>query len=47
MKQNRNVIIIFILLIIIGAGFRLVDNRPLGFAPQIAMAICAGAVIKD
>lgn len=47
MKQNKTIIITFILLIITGALYRLIDNRPLGFAPQIAMAIFGGAVIRD
>lgn len=47
MKQNKTILITFILLIITGALYRLIDNRPLGFAPQIAMAIFGGAVIRD
>lgn len=47
MKQNRNNILVFVLLIVIGALYRVWDNRPLGFAPQIAMALFAGSVIKD
>lgn len=47
MKQNKTNLIIFILLVVIGALYRVWDNRPLGFAPQIAMALFAGSVIKD
>ncbi|MBS1920882.1 MAG: hypothetical protein JST17_11565 [Bacteroidetes bacterium] len=47
MKQNKTNIIVFIILIVIGALYRVWDNRPLGFAPQIAMALFAGSVIKD
>lgn len=47
MKQNRTNIIVFLLLVVIGALYRVWDNRPLGFAPQIAMALFAGSVIKD
>ena len=47
MKQNKTNIIVLILLIVIGALYRVWDNRPLGFAPQIAMALFAGSVIKD
>lgn len=36
----------FGLLIVMGALYRVWDGRPLGFAPQIAMALFAGAVIK-
>ena len=47
MKQNRTIIFAFILLIVAGAMYRIVPNRPWGFAPQLAMAIFGGAVIKD
>lgn len=42
MKQNKTIIITFILLIVIGSICRVT-----GFAPQIAMAVFAGAIIKD
>ncbi len=47
MKQNRNILLAFLFLIITGALYRLVPGRPLGFAPQLAMAIFGGVVIKD
>src|SRR5687767_14755493 len=47
MKISRQVIVSFILLIIIASLYRIMPNRPLGFAPQIAMAIFGGAIIKD
>lgn len=47
MKQNRTNIIVFLVLIVVGALYRVWDNRPLGFAPQIAMALFAGSVIKN
>ena len=47
MKQNKLIILAFILLIVCGALYRLIPGRPLGFAPQLAMAIFGGAVIKD
>jgi hypothetical protein len=47
MKQNKTNTIVFLLLVVIGALYRVWDNRPLGFAPQIAMALFAGSVIKD
>ena len=46
MKQNKSIFIAFGLLIISASLYRVWDGRPLGFAPQIAMAIFAGAVIK-
>lgn len=42
MKQNKTTLFVFILLIVLGALC-----RPLGFAPQLAMALFGGAVIKD
>ncbi|MBA2563495.1 MAG: hypothetical protein H0V14_11410 [Chitinophagaceae bacterium] len=47
MKISRQVIVSFILLIVIASLYRIMPNRPFGFAPQIAMAIFGGAVIKD
>ncbi len=47
MKQRSNIFIIFGALIITCALYRLVPGRPLGFAPQLAMALFGGAVIKD
>ena len=47
MKPNRSTILAFVLLILVAALYRVWDGRPYGFAPQMAMAIFAGAVIKD
>jgi hypothetical protein len=47
MKSNKSLIWTMIALIIIAALYRIIPNRPWGFAPQIAMALFAGAVIKD
>lgn len=47
MKLSRNVIISFILLILIASLYRVMPGRPWGFAPQIAMALFAGSVIKN
>ena len=47
MKINRQIIFSFILLIIIASLYRIMPGRPYGFAPQIAMAIFGGAIIKD
>jgi len=46
MKISKQVLLSFILLIIIASLYRIMP-RPFGFAPQIAMAIFGGAVIKD
>src|SRR5262245_36989279 len=47
MKNNWTTIIVFALLIIACSLYRVWDNRPLGFAPQIAMALFAGSVIQN
>ena len=47
MKLNRVTILAFGLLVIIASLYRVWDGRPAGFAPQMAMAIFAGTIIKD
>lgn len=47
MKMNRSVVLTFVLLIVAASVYRVWPDRPFGFAPQWAMAIFAGAVIKD
>ena len=47
MKNKNPIILVFVLLIIAAALYRVWENRPLGFAPQWAMALFAGSVIKD
>lgn len=47
MKLNRTVIVAFLLLIVASSVYRTFPDRPYGFAPQWAMAIFAGAVIKN
>lgn len=47
MKANRSNLVILFLLILAAALYRVWDSRPMGFAPQIAMALFAGSVSKD
>lgn len=47
MKISKQLLGSFILLIVIASLYRIMPGRPYGFAPQIAMAIFGGAVIKD
>ncbi|MFZ4059337.1 MAG: DUF6580 family putative transport protein [Ferruginibacter sp.] len=47
MKINSSLIVSFILLVVIASLYRIMPERPLGFAPQIAMAVFAGSIIKD
>jgi hypothetical protein len=47
MKLNKSIIWSLVLLTIVAALYRIVPGRPYGFAPQFAMALFAGAIIKD
>lgn len=47
MKQNKSVLFIFFLLIVIASVYRVWDGRPWGFVPQLAMALFGGAVIQN
>jgi len=47
MKLSRYTLISFLLLIVIAAIYRAIPGRPWGFAPQFAMAIFGGSVLKD
>lgn len=47
MKIDKSVVLSFVLLVLIASLYRIMPGRPLGFAPQIAMALFGGAVIKD
>jgi hypothetical protein len=47
MNSSKNIVWSFILLVIVAALYRVIPGRPFGFAPQWAMAVYAGAVIKD
>jgi len=45
--MNKKIVWSLLLLILVAALYRLIPGRPYGFAPQIAMALFGGAVIKD
>jgi hypothetical protein len=47
MKWNRSVLPVLGLLIFVASLYRVWDGRPFGFAPQIAMALFSGALIRD
>ncbi len=47
MKLNRSILIIFLLSLVAAALYRLIPDKPEGFAPQMAMALLGGALIKD
>lgn len=46
MRSNKHLVPILLLMIVIAALYRVIP-RPFGFAPQYAMALFAGSVIKD
>ncbi len=47
MKLNKPVLLAFGLLILAASLYRVWPDRPFGFAPQWAMAVFAGAIVKD
>lgn len=47
MKLNKSNFIILLFLVIAASLYRVWDGRPMGFAPQIAMALFAGSVCRD
>jgi hypothetical protein len=44
MKITKSIIVTLILLVFVAALYRIFPNRPMGFAPQYAMAIFGGAI---
>ncbi len=47
MKIDKSVVGSFVLLVLIASLYRVMPGRPLGFAPQIAMALFSGSIIRD
>jgi hypothetical protein len=47
MKFTKQTTIAFVLILLVASLYRVWDGRPFGFAPQMAIALFAGAVIKD
>jgi hypothetical protein len=47
MKLLKSNLLILFILILACALYRVWDSRPMGFAPQIAMALFAGSISKD
>lgn len=47
MKISKSTVWTFVILVLTASLYRVWSQRPFGFAPQIAMAIFGGAVIKD
>jgi hypothetical protein len=46
MKIDKSIIFSFVLLVLIASLYRVLPGRPLGFAPQIAMALFSGSIIR-
>jgi hypothetical protein len=44
MKITKSLLLSFVLMIVISALYRILPNRPMGFAPQIAMGLFSGAL---
>ncbi|MEJ7587025.1 MAG: DUF6580 family putative transport protein [Ferruginibacter sp.] len=47
MKIDKSIVAGFVLLVVIASLYRIFPGRPFGFAPQIAMALFSGSIIKD
>ncbi len=47
MKENKSLLLSFGLLILAASLYRVWPGRPYGFAPQMAMALFSGAMVKD
>lgn len=48
MKINRSLVISLIVMVLVSALYRILPNRPMGFAPQIAIGLFSGALfVKD
>lgn len=47
MKFNKQFIYTLTALVVVAALYRIIPGRPLGFAPQIAIALFAGSIMKD
>ncbi len=47
MKFNKQFIYTLIALVVVSALYRIIPERPMGFAPQIAIALFAGSILKN
>lgn len=47
MKLNKQILWTLVAMALIASLYRILPNRPLGFAPQIAMALFAGSIIRN
>jgi hypothetical protein len=47
MKLNKQIILALVIMVAISALYRIMPNRPMGFAPQIAIALFSGALFAS
>ena len=47
MKLNKTLLWTFIIMVVVAALYRVIPGRPFGFAPQMALALFGGAMIRD
>ncbi len=47
MKIEKSIVVSFVLLVVVASLYRILPGRPLGFAPQIAMAIFSGSIVSN
>ncbi len=47
MKLNKTLLWTFIAMVLVAAVYRAIPGRPFGFAPQMALALFGGAMIRD
>lgn len=47
MKINRSFLISLVLMVLVSALYRIMPNRPMGFAPQIAIGLFSGALFVN
>ena len=47
MKLSKNTVIVFVILIVVAAIYRVFPGRPAGFTPQMALALFGGAMIME
>jgi len=47
MKIDKSIAGSFVLLVLMASLYRIMPGRPLGFAPQIAIALFSGSIISD
>jgi hypothetical protein len=47
MKLNKQIILALVIMVLISALYRVMPGRPLGFAPQIAIALFSGSLFSS